>query len=291
MSASGEGGAAFQQTAPAATVGTKRTLEQAQVPEGSWTCEVCRNVNYPVRTVCNIRTCQAPRPGTVASTEALAKRPKPTPTGPDPHANWICPVCGNSNLPGRVVCNMRKCQAPRPPVDWLCVCGNLNYKHRTVCNSRKCGRPNPAAVSQAAMFRPPQAPASLGVPVPTGQFMPPQHAAMAPAISTGPSPSTELLAQQQQQILQQKQALQYQEQQLQQQLQLIQYQQEQLLAAAGGAVPVSTPIAAAPVHPPNSWVCPTCQNVNYAHRTACNKRTCGAPRPQDTYTQPPYLAT
>lgn len=32
------------------------------VPPGSWVCEVCQNVNYPNRTVCNKRDCGAPKP-------------------------------------------------------------------------------------------------------------------------------------------------------------------------------------------------------------------------------------
>merc|ERR1711862_568767 len=31
------------------------------VPEGSWTCDACSNVNYPQREVCNGRNCGKPR--------------------------------------------------------------------------------------------------------------------------------------------------------------------------------------------------------------------------------------
>merc|ERR1719375_2376005 len=31
-------------------------------PEGSWTCLVCNNVNWPLRTVCNRKNCGEPRP-------------------------------------------------------------------------------------------------------------------------------------------------------------------------------------------------------------------------------------
>lgn len=27
------------------------------------------------------------------------------------------------------------------------------------------------------------------------------------------------------------------------------------------------------------WVCPKCENVNFAFRTTCNMKKCGAPRP------------
>ena len=30
-----------------------------------------------------------------------------------------------------------------------------------------------------------------------------------------------------------------------------------------------------------SWVCPVCSNLNFATRTQCNMRSCGAPKPPD----------
>merc|ERR1712165_617806 len=32
-------------------------------------------------------------------------------------------------------------------------------------------------------------------------------------------------------------------------------------------------------NPPGSWVCPSCGNLNYPHRTVCNDKNCGHPRP------------
>eukprot|EP00658_Telonema_sp_P-2_P022234 TRINITY_DN18884_c0_g1_i6.p1 TRINITY_DN18884_c0_g1~~TRINITY_DN18884_c0_g1_i6.p1 ORF type:complete len:225 (-),score=29.81 TRINITY_DN18884_c0_g1_i6:18-692(-) len=45
--------------------------------------------------------------------------------------DWICPSCGNSNYASRTVCNMRKCQAPRPamPVAAAQVGGPVSYTH------------------------------------------------------------------------------------------------------------------------------------------------------------------
>lgn len=37
--------------------------QQAEIPDGAWTCEGCGNVNFPTRTVCNRRVCGLPRPG------------------------------------------------------------------------------------------------------------------------------------------------------------------------------------------------------------------------------------
>merc|ERR1712080_376439 len=58
-------------------------------PDGSWTCKDCQNVNWPLRTVCNNKKCNA--------------------LGP-----WTCGSCGNKNFQGRDVCNRRTCGLPRP---------------------------------------------------------------------------------------------------------------------------------------------------------------------------------
>merc|ERR1719387_2104977 len=129
-------------------------------PEGSWTCKECQNVNWPLRTVCNNKSCNA--------------------LGP-----WKCPSCGNKNFQGRDVCNKKSCGIPRPdnvepigkggagkgsppvqvivlpqaipqmragkggagggaggapPGSWSCPsCGNLNWPLRTTCNNKSCG--------------------------------------------------------------------------------------------------------------------------------------------------------
>lgn len=38
-----------------------RNLEQ-DMPEGSWKCEKCNNINYPFRTQCNRQNCGADKP-------------------------------------------------------------------------------------------------------------------------------------------------------------------------------------------------------------------------------------
>lgn len=130
-----------------------------------WTCPGCGNLNFGHRTVCNTRTCQAPRGGVVAASD------------------WTCPACGNLNFASRDVCNTRTCRMPRvacspvvstgratvirapasvnrslsqpPPLaamhngqntSWSCpACGNVNYGHRELCNTRTCQHPKPEA--------------------------------------------------------------------------------------------------------------------------------------------------
>lgn len=70
-------------------------------------------------------------------------------------SDWTCPKCGNVNFSFRIVCNMRKCNTPKPGSQgskseksskskmpegsWKCVkCNNINYPFRTKCNRQNC---------------------------------------------------------------------------------------------------------------------------------------------------------
>ncbi|XP_010530550.1 PREDICTED: ranBP2-type zinc finger protein At1g67325 isoform X2 [Tarenaya hassleriana] len=75
--------------------------------------------------------------------------------------DWTCPNCGNVNFSFRTVCNMRKCNTPKPGYQvggsdnksskqkapegsWKCdKCGNINYPFRTKCNRPNCGADKP----------------------------------------------------------------------------------------------------------------------------------------------------
>ncbi|XP_039060671.1 ranBP2-type zinc finger protein At1g67325-like isoform X2 [Hibiscus syriacus] len=75
--------------------------------------------------------------------------------------DWKCPNCGNVNFSFRTVCNMRKCNTPKPRSQtpesnksskqkmpegsWKCEkCSNINYPFRTKCNRQNCGAEKPA---------------------------------------------------------------------------------------------------------------------------------------------------
>lgn len=84
--------------------------------------------------------------------------------------DWTCPKCGNTNYSFRIVCNMKKCNIPKPstpapqthgkasPADvaapdgsWTCnQCGNVNYPFRTQCNRRSCGAEKPSLTKTSA---------------------------------------------------------------------------------------------------------------------------------------------
>ncbi|XP_019199821.1 PREDICTED: ranBP2-type zinc finger protein At1g67325-like [Ipomoea nil] len=73
--------------------------------------------------------------------------------------DWKCPKCGNVNFSFRTVCNMRKCNTPKPGFQgaksvknsntpegsWKCEkCNNINYPFRTKCNRQNCGAEKPS---------------------------------------------------------------------------------------------------------------------------------------------------
>ncbi|XP_073021325.1 ranBP2-type zinc finger protein At1g67325-like isoform X2 [Primulina eburnea] len=75
-------------------------------------------------------------------------------------SDWSCPKCGNVNFSFRLVCNMRKCNTPKPGQgakynkkskpdmpegSWKCEkCDNINYHFRSKCNRQNCGADKPS---------------------------------------------------------------------------------------------------------------------------------------------------
>ncbi|XP_019460337.1 PREDICTED: ranBP2-type zinc finger protein At1g67325-like isoform X1 [Lupinus angustifolius] len=81
-------------------------------------------------------------------------------------SDWKCPKCGNINFSFRTVCNMRKCNTPKPGSQvsksdknskqnmlegsWKCEkCNNVNYPFRTKCNRQNCGAEKPVLSSKS----------------------------------------------------------------------------------------------------------------------------------------------
>ncbi|KAI3467715.1 hypothetical protein Pfo_024378 [Paulownia fortunei] len=78
--------------------------------------------------------------------------------------DWSCPKCGNVNFSFRTVCNMRKCNTPKPGSQgaksgknsnmpegsWKCEkCNNINYPFRTKCNRQNCGADKPSETTKS----------------------------------------------------------------------------------------------------------------------------------------------
>eukprot|EP00930_Biecheleria_cincta_P022333 TRINITY_DN16310_c0_g2_i2.p1 TRINITY_DN16310_c0_g2~~TRINITY_DN16310_c0_g2_i2.p1 ORF type:complete len:366 (+),score=29.29 TRINITY_DN16310_c0_g2_i2:50-1147(+) len=74
-------------------------------PPGSWTCNSCTNVNWPMRTQC--KKCSAPKPGGGATSSPKGGRAAP-------EGSWTCAVCANVNWPLRTICNNTACRTPKP---------------------------------------------------------------------------------------------------------------------------------------------------------------------------------
>ncbi|KAL8224523.1 hypothetical protein R6Q57_019998 [Mikania cordata] len=97
--------------------------------------------------------------------------------------DWTCPNCGNNNFSFRTVCNMRKCNTPKPGPQagkssnsfksdtpdgsWKCnQCNNINYPFRTKCNRQNCGAEKPTDSQKS----PSEEAAEENVQVFSGQF-------------------------------------------------------------------------------------------------------------------------
>ncbi|KAI3733340.1 hypothetical protein L6452_12783 [Arctium lappa] len=99
-------------------------------------------------------TAMGPRPGFYPEEKVPKKDAKSD-------NDWKCPKCGNVNFSFRTVCNMRKCNTPKPVSQtakpgksskpdmpdgsWKCdKCNNINYPFRTKCNRQHCGAEKPS---------------------------------------------------------------------------------------------------------------------------------------------------
>ncbi|CAN6487404.1 unnamed protein product [Victoria cruziana] len=80
--------------------------------DSDWTCPKCGNVNFSFRTVCNMRKCGTPKPGSHSKGGKVdnAKGSKSN----MPEGSWKCEKCNNINYPFRTKCNRQNCGAEKP---------------------------------------------------------------------------------------------------------------------------------------------------------------------------------
>ncbi|XP_059591146.1 ranBP2-type zinc finger protein At1g67325 isoform X5 [Vitis vinifera] len=76
--------------------------------DNDWTCPKCGNVNFSFRTVCNMRKCNTPKPGSQAAKSEKNSKQKM------PDGSWKCEKCSNINYPFRTKCNRQNCGADKP---------------------------------------------------------------------------------------------------------------------------------------------------------------------------------
>ncbi|CAN4123942.1 unnamed protein product [Withania somnifera] len=84
------------------------TQKKEGTRDNDWTCPKCGNVNFSFRTVCNMRKCNTPKPG--SQVLKLGKNTKPD----TPEGSWKCDKCNNINYPFRTKCNRQNCGAEKP---------------------------------------------------------------------------------------------------------------------------------------------------------------------------------
>ncbi|RAL55002.1 hypothetical protein DM860_013698 [Cuscuta australis] len=76
--------------------------------DNDWKCPNCGNVNFSFRTVCNMRKCNTPKPG------SQPQGGKSTRNSGTPDGSWKCEKCNNINYPFRTKCNRQNCGAEKP---------------------------------------------------------------------------------------------------------------------------------------------------------------------------------
>ena len=216
--------------------------------DGNWSCEACGNVNFPFRETCN--RCATPKPYV-------------QPTGGRPMAgingNWECLSCGNVNFAHRDACNLcampreQKLQKRGPPMagldgNWACeACGNVNFPHRDRCN--RCSTPKPPdmlmATAPTMLATAPSAPQTKG-PV------------------AGVDGNWTCLA-----------------------CGNVNFAKRELCNRCSALKPLALDVGDGMTQPlvtslvthrgppiagvDGNWACPQCQNINFAHRSSCNR--------------------
>nr|XP_023927199.1 ranBP2-type zinc finger protein At1g67325-like [Quercus suber] len=172
--------------------------------------------------------------------------------------DWTCPKCGNVNFGFRVVCNRGKCGAPRPPVTPSAPISPYNAPPPFYYGGVGAP-PLPYGLSGRYGSPVPHSGLHYDYGLPSGAHGPYGHLPTFPPGGYGgmpysPGPAVNGYG--------------------------FGFQRPPW---AGGVLPdnpASRKRRGGPdgVHE-GDWVCPKCENVNFAFRTTCNIKKCGAPRP------------
>eukprot|EP00434_Breviolum_minutum_P011700 symbB.v1.2.010321.t1/scaffold671.1/size323421/2 len=226
--------------------------------DGAWQCPGCQNVNFASREQCN--RCALPKPS--------FESPHPSKRGPPVaglDGNWSCEACGNVNFQFRDTCN--RCANPKPYVqpagqkpiagingNWECeACGNVNFPHRDRCN--RCSTPKQPAIGMAPAAMATAAPQSKG----------PPQAGVDGNWTCSACGNVNFAKRDRCNRCSAPKPL-------------------DVVEEYGMTPPLVTSIGFTHRGPPvagvdGNWACPQCQNINFAHRSSCNR--CGFAKPEE----------
>ncbi|CAA7058454.1 unnamed protein product [Microthlaspi erraticum] len=87
----------------------EKSQKRESTRDNDWACPNCGNVNFSFRTVCNMRKCNTPKPGSQQGGSSDKNSKQKAPEG-----SWKCDNCGNINYPFRNKCNRQNCGADKP---------------------------------------------------------------------------------------------------------------------------------------------------------------------------------
>lgn len=266
-------------------------MRKCQAP-GPWTCPSCGNKNFATRNVCNARFCGMPRPpppggggngggnslqqavstmmtqipglaqnpalahmlqGAVSSGPIVLPAVKNASTTAPP-GSWKCASCGNVNFPTRDTCNAKNCGLSRAECDGGPATGPADKRDSGpppegswVCNMcqninwptrETCNRKACGAARYLA---------DGGSPTP-GAKQPPKGFTPS-AVQGMSSPMFGMQGMQGMQAM-----------------------------MGGGGGRGGGGGGGKPEPPEGSWVCSSCQNINWPTRDTCNAKDCGQPR-------------
>ncbi|CAL1413554.1 unnamed protein product [Linum trigynum] len=85
-----------------------KTQKNDATRDNDWSCPKCGNINFSFRTVCNMRKCNTPKPGSQPAKSDKNSKQKM------PEGSWKCEKCNNINYPFRTKCNRPNCGAEKP---------------------------------------------------------------------------------------------------------------------------------------------------------------------------------